>query len=85
MIFCDKEFVFIGPLIFLLIIGYNGFIPFFVAIPITDIFDSFNMWRIIGGLIFLKWFFTVKPDLKFRSALPFALMALLFIVYTVCR
>jgi len=58
---------------------FAGFIPFFVAIPITDIFDSFNMWRIIGGLIFLKWFFTARPDFKFRSMLPFALVALLFI------
>ena len=30
-------------------------IPFFVAIPITASFDSFNTWRILSGLIFLKW------------------------------
>lgn len=32
-------------------------IPFFVAIPLTSYFDSFNIWRIASGLIFLKWFF----------------------------
>lgn len=32
-------------------------IPFFTAVPIVAGFDSFNMWRIISGLIFLKWFF----------------------------
>jgi O-antigen ligase len=30
-------------------------IPFFVAIPITNSFDSFNAWRILSGLIFLRW------------------------------
>jgi O-antigen ligase len=30
-------------------------IPFFVAIPITANFDSFNTWRVLSGLIFLKW------------------------------
>lgn len=30
-------------------------IPFFVAIPITADFDSLNMWRVLSGLIFLKW------------------------------
>jgi hypothetical protein len=29
-VFSSIEFVFIGPLIFLLIIGYKGLIPFFV-------------------------------------------------------
>ncbi|TSC75050.1 MAG: putative membrane protein of ExoQ family [Parcubacteria group bacterium Gr01-1014_44] len=32
-------------------------IPLFVAIPFTSYFDSFNIWRIAGGLIFLKWFY----------------------------
>lgn len=32
-------------------------IPIFVAIPFTSYFDSFNLWRIASGLIFLKWFF----------------------------
>lgn len=32
-------------------------IPFFIAIPIASTFDSFNMWRILSGLIFLKWLF----------------------------
>ncbi|HEY4474901.1 MAG TPA: O-antigen ligase family protein [Candidatus Paceibacterota bacterium] len=30
-------------------------IPFFLAIPITATFDNFNSWRILAGIIFLKW------------------------------
>ena len=33
-------------------------IPILVALPITDTFDSLNMWRLIVLIIFLKWFFT---------------------------
>ncbi len=33
-------------------------IPIFVALPITESFDSLNMWRIVVLLVFLKWFFT---------------------------
>src|SRR3990167_5043217 len=32
-------------------------VPLFVAIPFTSYFDSFNLWRVASGLIFLKWFF----------------------------
>ena len=32
-------------------------IPIFVALPITEQFDSMNMWRIIIALMFAKWFF----------------------------
>ncbi|MEK7066984.1 MAG: O-antigen ligase family protein [Patescibacteria group bacterium] len=32
-------------------------IPILVALPITDTFDSLNMWRLIVLIIFLKWFF----------------------------
>ena len=32
-------------------------IPFFIAIPLAANFDSFNMWRVLSGLIFLKWLF----------------------------
>ena len=32
-------------------------VPLFVAIPFTSYFDSFNIWRVASGLIFLKWFF----------------------------
>src|SRR3989344_8822966 len=40
-------------------------IPVFVAIPFTSYFDSFNLWRIASGLIFLKWAWQspVKSDL----------------------
>jgi len=31
-------------------------IPFFIALPITESFDNFNIWRIILLLIFIKWF-----------------------------
>lgn len=32
-------------------------IPIFVALPITEQFDSLNMWRIVVALMFAKWFF----------------------------
>lgn len=32
-------------------------IPLFVALPITEHFDSMNMWRIIIALMFARWFF----------------------------
>jgi len=32
-------------------------IPFFIAIPLTTSFDSLNTWRILSGLIFIRWFF----------------------------
>ena len=32
-------------------------IPLFVALPITESFDSLNTWRIIVLALFLKWFF----------------------------
>jgi len=32
-------------------------IPLFVALPITETFDSLNTWRIIVLALFLKWFF----------------------------
>lgn len=55
------------------------FIPFFAAIPFNDVFDSFNMWRIAAGLIFLKWFFVKKPDMRIRSGFVFSLAALIAI------
>ncbi len=48
-------------------------IPFFVAIPITAGFDSLNTWRILSGLIFLKWLLrkdTLGPIFK-ETALLF--------------
>lgn len=30
-------------------------IPLFVAIPLTSNFDSLNTWRILSGIIFLRW------------------------------
>ncbi|OGZ62188.1 MAG: hypothetical protein A3H51_00185 [Candidatus Spechtbacteria bacterium RIFCSPLOWO2_02_FULL_38_8] len=40
--------------------GVNLFlrsIPFFIALPITENFDNFNIWRVVLLVIFLKWFF----------------------------
>jgi len=31
-------------------------IPFFIALPLTDSFDSFNTWRLITLVVFIKWF-----------------------------
>ena len=42
-------------------------IPFFIAIPITTGFDSLNMWRILSGLIFLKWFWQTNWLTKLKS------------------
>ncbi len=36
-------------------------VPLFVAIPFTASFDSFNLWRILSVLIFLKWIFVMGP------------------------
>ena len=33
-------------------------IPLFVALPITESFDSLNVWRIVVLLVFLKWIFS---------------------------
>ncbi len=35
-------------------------IPVFVALPITENFDSLNTWRILVLILFLKWFFDSK-------------------------
>lgn len=35
-------------------------IPIFVALPVTEAFDSLNMWRILVLILFLKWFFPVR-------------------------
>lgn len=32
-------------------------IPVFAALPITDTFDSLNIWRVLALILFLKWFF----------------------------
>lgn len=33
-------------------------LPVFVALPLTGYFDSFNLWRLAAGILFLKWFFS---------------------------
>src|SRR3989338_5087908 len=42
-------------------------IPFFIAIPLTATLDNFNTWRIIVGIIFLKWLY--KEWLNHKSRL----------------
>ncbi|MBI2677000.1 MAG: O-antigen ligase family protein [Candidatus Yanofskybacteria bacterium] len=42
-------------------------VPIFVAIPLTPYFDSFNIWRIASGLIFLKWFFAEKKLVQIKK------------------
>ncbi len=42
---------------------FSRSIPFYIALPITASFDSFNIWRIVVALIALKWFFIVKDDM----------------------
>ncbi|OGZ34497.1 MAG: hypothetical protein A2174_02675 [Candidatus Portnoybacteria bacterium RBG_13_41_18] len=39
-------------------------IPFFIALPLTANFDNFNMWRLVVGVLFLKWFFLKTYQLK---------------------
>ncbi len=70
-------------------------IPFFVAIPITADFDSLNTWRILSGLIFLKWLLRKdiislifketallfkKPVIFFKEHRIFSLVSLLLIL-----
>lgn len=35
-------------------------IPIFTALPITEKFDSLNIWRIVVLALFLKWFFPIQ-------------------------
>ena len=46
-------------------------IPFFLAIPLTTTFDNFNTWRILSGIIFLK-FLISKPEFlnNFKFQIP---------------
>ena len=44
------------------ILLFSRSIPFYIALPFTANFDSFNIWRIVVMLIALKWLFIVKED-----------------------
>lgn len=44
-------------------------IPIFVALPLSETFDSLNMWRIVVLMIFLKWFFADGRLGRFRDAI----------------
>lgn len=37
------------------------FIPFFFALPLTQAFDNFNLWRIAVLILFLRWFLIERP------------------------
>lgn len=41
---------------------FSRSIPFYIALPVTASFDSFNTWRIVVVLIALKWLYIVKTD-----------------------
>lgn len=46
-------------------------IPFFLAIPITATFDNFNTWRILSGIIFLKFLISKSEFLNnFKIRIP---------------
>lgn len=51
-------------------------IPFFLAIPLTATFDNFNTWRILAGIIFLKWLYKEWPNYKKYLSLPLLLLLL---------
>ncbi|MDO8610061.1 MAG: hypothetical protein Q7R95_05905, partial [bacterium] len=42
------------------IVFFSASIPLFIALPLTRTFDSFNTWRIIALIIFIKWIWTKK-------------------------
>lgn len=49
-------------------------IPFFLAIPITMTFDNFNTWRILAGIIFIKWLYKEWPNYRKYVSLPLLLL-----------
>lgn len=49
-------------------------IPFFIAIPITPAFDNFNTWRILSGIIFLKWLYKKWPNYRKYFSMPLLLL-----------
>lgn len=51
-------------------------IPFFLAIPITTTFDNFNTWRILAGIIFIKWLYKEWPNYRKYLSLPLLLLLL---------
>ncbi len=46
------------------IIFFVRSIPLFLAMPLTDSFDNFNVWRILVVIIFLKWLWPQIPNYK---------------------
>jgi len=52
-------------------------IPFFIALPITQNFDSLNTWRIASLILFAKFIFFEKPKFKLS---PLTLLLLISIL-----
>jgi O-antigen ligase len=48
-------------------------IPLFLAIPVTNNFDGFNIWRILVVIIFFKWFLTEFPISKSKFLNKFSI------------
>lgn len=46
------------------IILFSRSIPFYIALPVTATFDSFNMWRVVTTLIAFKWAFIARGDIS---------------------
>jgi hypothetical protein len=44
-------------------------IPLFIALPLTDSFDSFNMWRLISVAIAARWFYEQPRALLTRPGI----------------
>src|SRR3989344_5573974 len=67
-------------------------IPFFIAIPISAGFDSLNMWRVLSGLIFLKWVLphvrhamSYMYDMRCRTVCFLPLGLLLFAILSIIQ
>src|SRR3990167_11149387 len=58
-------------------------IPFFIAIPLTATFDNFNIWRILAGVIFLKWLYKEWPNYRKYLSLPLLLLLATAVLSTI--
>jgi len=54
-------------------------IPFFIALPITQGFDSLNTWRIASLILFVKYLFIFKPKFKLSPLLILFFISILSI------
>lgn len=71
----ELSLIVLGILIFFIIFSelkdcvilFVSLIPFFVALPLFDNFDSLNSWRILAIVIFIKWLFEKKFKIKIKK------------------